>query len=322
MIPPLANPAKAGSLQLPLLFLLALFVAIGFWVGRHSREAVVARKAVYAADAVATNGLLLLHPMEYTPPGLEVPLDPAAQLDILARVALVNGHFPELFEPLEEGDFSVSGVQFAVTLHPLAPGMTSFTGAWHGIPAARLGPGRVWTNELGLAVAATGVTPLGAQVGALPVNNPLPVELVLDGPGAPLSLLQWPGSDPDVTSHLLALGFTHGALPEGAPPPALEPGQLVQRLPPLPGPVAQLQARLIGRVLVLPLLQNDQVVDFARVRLLQVIPDAPPRLLVALAPSAVVRAALGPEEPRNLPAPGPGEVEAFGRVLRPWRSGA
>jgi hypothetical protein len=314
--------AKAGSIQLPLLFALALMLAIGFKVGDGFREAVVARKAVYAADAAATAGLYLLQPMEYTPPGLDVPLTPLAQMDILSRTALVNGMFPELFAPMTLADIMAGPVSVSVTFRSLDPDMSPYSGDYHGIPSDRMGAGRVWTNELGLAIAATGVLPLGVQSVAMPVNNPFPVMLGLGDALAPASFIQWSLSDPLVVSHLLALGFIHGGPPLGVPPPGMSVEDMVIRLPPMQPAVDNLLALLIGRVVVLPVLTGDQVSGFARARILSLVTTPPYQIQIALAPSAAVRCALGPALPRDYPVPAASDIPQWGLVLRPWRTGA
>lgn len=313
-----SNP-RCGSIQLPLLFALALVLLVGFRVGANHLEAVVARKAVFAADAVATAGVYLLRPMEYTPPALEAPLSPAARLDILSRMARVNGIYPELFSPMAEADISAGPVSLAVTLRPLDPDMAPFTGEVHGIPAPRMSGGRVWTNELGQAIAATGVLPLGVQAAALPVNDPVPVDLALGGVGEPLSFLQWSSSLASVVPHLESLGYTFGAAPAGVPPPALDEGATVSRLVPAQPMVDALQALHTGRVVLLPVLNGDTVAGFARVRVHLVTATAPHQVRLGLAPSAAARCALAPAQPRNLPVPSAASIEAFGRVLRPWR---
>ena len=311
---------RRGSIQLPLLFALALFFGLGFRFGDFFREDVVARKSVYGVEAAATAALYLLQPMEYTPPVLEAVLPPAALLDIIRRTLLVNGQFPELFEPLTPGDVAAGPSSVSIRVRPLDPDMHEYTGLVYGIPAMRVGPGRVWTNEVGLAIAATGALPLGVQRASVVSGTPVPFEVVVGDVSQPASFLQWGVSAPGVLPHLVALGFFPGAPPGGTPPPGLAVGEGVNRLTPLQSMVDEVRARLVGRVVLLPLLEGDLVAGFARARILSLSATPPYLLTLGLAPSAAARTALGPAEPRNVPVPAPSGLPAFGDVLRPWWS--
>ena len=312
--------SQRGSIQLPLLFALALFLGLGFRFGDFFREDVVERKAVYGVEAAATSALYLLQPMEYTPAALETPIPPASLMDIIQRTLLVNGHFPELFSPLAPADVVAGASAVSISVRPLDPDMHAYTGLVYGIPAMRVGPGRAWTNEVGFVIAATGAFPLGVQGAAIVPDTPVPFEVVLGDSSQPASFLQWGSSSPTVLPHLVSLGFFPGAPPGGTPPPDLAVGQMASRLTPVQSMVDEVRARFIGRVVLLPVLSGDQVTGFARARILS-LTAAPPYLLnLGLAPSAAARTALGPAEPRNVPVPPPGTIRAFGEVLRPWWS--
>lgn len=314
--------SKGGSIQLPLLFALMLFLSLGLRFGDYFREEVVARKAVYGVEAAATAALYLLQPMEYTPPSLEVPIPPPALLDVVQRTTLVNGHYPELFEPITQADLVTGPVSVALSVHPLDPDMHSYTGRVYGIPAMQIGPGRVWTNEVGMAVASTGVFPLGVQRFVVPPSNPfpLPFEVVIGDASQPASFLQWGASDPAILSHLVALGYFHGTPPGGLPPPGMSVDQTVARLLPLQPMVDEIRMRMIGRVVLLPLLAGDRVTSFARARIFALTGTPPYRLLLGLSPSAAARSAMGPAQPRNITAPLPETIPLYGEVLRPWWS--
>ena len=307
-------------MQLPLLFALGLFLALGFRFGDFFREDVIARKSVYGVEAAATAALYLLQPMEYTPPALEAPIPPASFLDIIGRTLLVNGHFPELFEPLMPEDVITGPSSVSIRVRPFDPDMHDYTGLVRGIPAMRLGPGRVWTNDVGHAISATGAFPLGVQISSVVPDTPVPFEVVVGDTTHPASFLQWGASSPSVLPHLVSLGFFPGGPPEGTPPPGLAIGESVLRLPPLQPMVDEVRARLLGRVVLLPLLQGDQVAGFARARILSLTASPPYLLMLGLAPSAAARTALGPAEPRNVPVPAPDAIPVFGGVLRPWWS--
>jgi len=310
---------RNGGATVLLLLALGVVFVLGFRVVALFGESIVWRKGIAATEAAARTGLYLLEPMEFTPADIEAPLHPTTFLDVLTWSARSNGLYPELFHDLESSDILIDRATISVLARPLSATVPPIATEVYGIPAFRISEGRHWL-ENGSVIAATGCLPVGIQQAFLPVPSTLlPFSISFGFQTNAVTVVHWSsGSTP--AAHIQFLGYTHGSTPEGLPPPELALGNTVTLLDATPSDIAELQARITGRIVVVPVLDGQTVTSFLRIRLLSLDATADGyETSWAFVPSATVRSALPPPPPGFGPPPLPSDIPALGGVLRPWR---
>ncbi|MFT5125407.1 MAG: hypothetical protein ACI9TH_003102 [Kiritimatiellia bacterium] len=315
------SQSRKGGATVLVLLLLGALLSVAFWVMAHVKESIIWRKGLYATEAAARAGLYRLEPMEYTHPTLDAPTSDAAVLETLNKVAEANGLFPELFEPISGTDVVRGPISLSVLARPFDTGVSPPVSDVYGIPSVRMLYGRQWLDENGLVIGSTGCLPIGIQIADIPdLDSPDPFTLVFGTTTSSVSVVAWTGSSQPLT-HIEFLGFALNGTPEGLAPPGLKVQDLVNRLVASPDEFTSIQSRFTGRSAVVPLLNGNQVIRFARIYILSLANGAGgDEIMLRLAPSAVVRAAGSSIPPLAGPPVAQANVPIHGMVLRPWRS--
>lgn len=310
-----ASDARRGSILPIILLCLLLLGLLGFFVLDAYQDSVTRRQGRSAARAVALEVLRSLHPPAYLPPEDEAEPDPRLQLDHLRALARANGLGPLTFAPLDADSVEIGATWVSVTVHAPDPDVGRLRATVEGVPAGRIGGGRLAGPPGGPARILTGCAPLALPLTEVPyADRPLLLDFILGpAPGqARLISAGRPAVDPG--SWIQALGSSNGGRRETTAP-EVAVGDAVETVVPSPALLTVLRERLEGRIVILPYTHGERVRGFGRVRLTRVDPSSG-AIRVVLAPSAVVRSAKAGPSAAQPGAPSASPVSPYGLALR------
>jgi hypothetical protein len=300
------STSREGSLTPLVLAMLLILGIVGWFIIESLQVTVLEKRAEAVAEAVALEALYLMQAPEYAPPPGGSEDTRRQRLDAVARA---NGFDARVFQSLAPGDLAVGPTWVSVKIqarHRRANPQEAFA---YGLPAGRIAAGSSHRDARG-AMTTTGCLPLGISRA---VAGPQPWEVNLRGEKAQGRCLRLEAAA-DPSDHVRFLGSHSGRDVEGVPPPAVEVGQALEAQEVDARFLTEMKARLEGRIVVLPVLQDNTVAGFGRVRIVTVNVEQAVVTLVP-APSAVSYAAsAGPSDgPRQ--ENGPRSVSPFGLVL-------
>lgn len=288
-----SDRSQRGSLTPAVLALVTLMLFVCIMLVVRVAGMTTRLRALSAAEETALAGLSTLHPPEYAPremsgtANLEVGLDP--WISASARV----GTDPVLFETFGPNSVHFGATRVDVVIRPKWGGRKPVRGSARGIPASAIGAGKAWFDDRNRVIGATGCFPIGIDASALPQGRRDRSDrfaVALSGDDAQASFLELPGSNSEPADQMRFLGFLPSTGVEGEPPPAVSVGDDVVRVTDQTELVALMNERLVGRILIVPVLIDDSIVAFARLRTLTI--DAESSVVeFDLAPSAVARSA-------------------------------
>lgn len=310
-----ASQSRQGMVLFPVIFMLVVVtLLLGWMLIRAASDAALANQAVAVAESAATDLLGSLQPPEYADPEVPSPSGPA--LTRVRQVAAANGMDTRLLAPLTADDIVVGPTWVHVAVRSRGRDGIAGQALACGLPAGRIAAGQVRVDDKGQRIGASGCLPVGIQLAALPSSGDGPDSrwISLTGSNTQAQCLQLM-ADVDPADHVRFLGGDSEGKGAVRPPPAVEVGDAPRGIAASGAFWEELQKRLAGRTVVVPLLLDDRVVGFGRVKLDEIDTERG-AIRVTLAPSAVVKSCgFSPRSadvaPRDVQAP----VAAFGLAL-------
>ncbi|MBU1694128.1 MAG: hypothetical protein KKC51_09215 [Verrucomicrobia bacterium] len=300
------STSREGSLTPLVLAMLTIIVIVGLFIIDMLQVSVLEKRAAAVAKAVALEALYLMQTPEYTPPPGRDTDTRRQRLDAVARA---NGFDARIFQPLASGDMAVGPTWVRVKIQARNHRVPSQEAIAYGLPAGRIAAGASHRDAKG-AMTTTGCLPLGLSRAAAWQQT---LDVNLRGENAQGRCLRLQATE-DPADHVRFLGSHSGRDVEGVPPPAVEVGQALQVQEADAKFLTEMKARLEGRIVVVPVLHENTVAGFGRMRIVAVNVDQAV-VTLAPAPSAVSYAAStgpagGPQEENS-----PRSVSPFGLVL-------
>ena len=285
---PLSNRAKQGAILLPVIaVMVAIIIALGLGMMFYLRAVLERERANPIVKATALAGLKIVRSSDYVDAKQDQRPTDEQVWSHLQRVAWANGLLGGKFHPLRPGDVQVGATWVRVTVRPQRRGGKPYTATAMGVPTERIAAGRRWRGHAGKSMLSGGCMPLAIASGSLPGTGQTdPCWLPLAGDSRAAWCAGLPGAGASAAEHLRFSGPLPSESASGSAPPAVEVGDALV-LESLPEDfLKELGERLVGRVVITPLVDGKTVVGFSRVRIEEV--DAEKAAVrISLAPSAV-----------------------------------
>jgi len=261
-----------------------LVIMFGVMVLNFLAWIIATEQAQAVAEAVALSSLTLLYP-EAEMASTQADKDRFWQR--VQTIAEANGGASPGLKPLNPSDMELQPARVRVTVHVQRGSVRSCVATAIGEPAGKIASGRIRYDSAGRPAQTAGCLPLAVSRAAFDEFADGRIAcLTLDADSPAAMWVRLPGTEVDALGHLHYLSFRGDDPLTGVPPPSVERGD---RLLPAPAPnelTRVLGERFTGRTVVVPLVEDDVVVGFGRLRIVSADPEKQ-AITASTAPSAV-----------------------------------